>query len=169
METKTEIEPFSIQVLSVEMETKTEIVPFYVFSSIFSSQDGNQNRNRTDFGFRLGSVFSVDMETKTEIGRLSSVFTVEIETKTKPFLIFGSVSVLVSFFSAWVRFGFLSPYLLQFHSNSIQPNTIKMHGQIPSNFIPIISKSNSNSIELHYANQTPRSVCFLQKHLDRLI
>ena len=49
---------FSVRFFPVDMETKSEIEPLSVFGSVFSGRDGNQNRNRIDFGFRLGSVFS---------------------------------------------------------------------------------------------------------------
>ena len=145
---------------------------FSVFVRFFLIKD--RNRNRTIFSFRFrffGFGFSF----------FPRFFPVEMETETEWFSVFGSVFSVSRFIAVfpgrdgnqnWTvfdfrfrflvffrfRFGFCSPYLLQFHSNSFKPNMTKKHGQIPSNFIPIPSKSNSlmNSIP-----RTKRLLSFL--------
>ena len=130
---------FSVRPFLVEMESETKSNRFRFG---FSGQNGNQNRNQTNFDFRLSSVFPVEME-------------------TEKFLIFGSVFSVSVLVSRFFRFRFVLVFTHLIFYNSIQPNTPKMHGQIPSNSIPIPSKSNcfmnSNSIEFHSANQTPEN------------
>ena len=71
---------------------------------------------------------------------------------------FGFSFSFFGFGSVW----FLLTYLLQFHSNSIQPNTTKMRGQIPFQFhqIPFCEPNICYLIQ----NQTTTKI-----HLQRLI
>ena len=161
--------------MDTKTKTKTELIS--VFGSVFSDRDGNQKRNRTDFGFWLGFFRSRwKLKAKSNRFRFSARFVFfwsrwkpkprsnrfrfsarfgffrsRWKPKPKPNHFRFSLSVLVShFFSVSVWFGFCLPYLLQFHPTKHDQN-------VWSNSIPIHSKSNSlinfNYIEFYYANQ----------------